>query len=615
MYSKISSKWLMDALNSVADLILIKGDKSKILWANKAFLDYYGMTNEELRDLVDGEQSDPDDTLQYVKDDAFVYEKATTLNIPSEAITDTKGETSYFHTIKSPILDPDNRVKRTIGISRLIQNSEVIKTSNTDRKQVKENISAVKSLVKSMPSPMVMLDRHNRIVCSSTEWEKYLNFEEKKKAETFEALYPVLSDLLAATKNSHDPIAGRDIYIDYEGKSLCFSSHMSSWKFSNGEIGGTTILLNNITPLKAAQAESQISTERVRLATEASKIGLWDWDLIGNNLIWDKNMYQIYGVDEKKFSGAYDAWSKSLHPGDKERSEKEIQETIENGSEFSTEFRIIQSHGDVRHIRALARLTRNSQGEAIRLLGANWDITEQKNKENELHNLNEELQHFSYRTSHDLKAPLLTIAGLSSYIKEDINSGDLQEAQGNLDKIIKLANQLGETTTNILNITKSTHATSECELFTLDSLVEEIELRLKYLADEKAVKIKRGLGLNVNIQGPKIVFSEIIENLISNSIKYSNQAQNQKWVEISATVSDVETILKVSDNGLGIPQKKQGELFQMFKRFHPDSSFGSGLGAYLVKKHVDNLGGKIHCHSNDNGSEFTITLKGGTHND
>lgn len=111
-------------LDAIPDLVLIKGPKSKICWANKAFRDFYGMTNAQLYDLIDAPFNEPDYTRQYVKDDATVFETRKPLNIPSEPATRHDGVVRHFQTQKSPIFNEDGEVVLTIGTSRDIEDSQ-----------------------------------------------------------------------------------------------------------------------------------------------------------------------------------------------------------------------------------------------------------------------------------------------------------------------------------------------------------------------------------------------------------------------------------------------------------------------------------------------------------
>lgn len=107
-------------LDAIADMVLVKGKGSRILWANKAFRDYYGKTNEQLRDLIDASFNQVDYTEQYVRDDLHVYTTGEVLDIPEEPVTRFDGLVQIFHTVKSPLRDEHGRVLMTVGVSRNI---------------------------------------------------------------------------------------------------------------------------------------------------------------------------------------------------------------------------------------------------------------------------------------------------------------------------------------------------------------------------------------------------------------------------------------------------------------------------------------------------------------
>lgn len=118
-------------LEAIADMVLVKGRGSRILWANRAFRDYYGMSNEELSDIVDAPFSPRDSTAQYVRDDAYVFSSGEVLDIPEEPVTRHDGLIQVFHTMKSPLRDAQGKVCMTVGVSRNI----------TERKRVKEDLA------------------------------------------------------------------------------------------------------------------------------------------------------------------------------------------------------------------------------------------------------------------------------------------------------------------------------------------------------------------------------------------------------------------------------------------------------------------------------------------
>ena len=115
-------------------------------------------------------------------------------------------------------------------------------------------------------------------------------------------------------------------------------------------------------------------SERLKLATRAAKIGIWDWNIKTDELVWDDRMFEIYDIDKNQFSGIYDAWKATLHPDDRERAEKELSDSL-SGTSFDSEFRIFDSHRSIRHIKAYGTIERSSTNEALRIVGINFDIS------------------------------------------------------------------------------------------------------------------------------------------------------------------------------------------------------------------------------------------------
>ena len=138
--------------------------------------------------------------------------------------------------------------------------------------------------------------------------------------------------------------------------------------------------------LAKAHTSIEESQQRLMLATNAGGVGIWDWDVVGDILVWDDQMYALYGIDGQRFTGAYEVWQNALHPDDKSMSEQAITDAMCTG-EFKAEFRIIRPDGTIRHIRGHARTIKNSNGAVIRMIGTNWDISEQKLAENKAEEL------------------------------------------------------------------------------------------------------------------------------------------------------------------------------------------------------------------------------------
>jgi PAS domain S-box-containing protein len=134
----------------------------------------------------------------------------------------------------------------------------------------------------------------------------------------------------------------------------------------------------DVTERETASASLADSQQRLTLATESARMGIWEWDVVTNKLVWDTQMYALYGIRERSFSGAYDDWQKGLHPGDRARAETEITAAVHGVHGFHTEFRVLWPSGEVRHIEAHALMHRAIDGSAAKMTGVNWDITQRK---------------------------------------------------------------------------------------------------------------------------------------------------------------------------------------------------------------------------------------------
>jgi PAS domain S-box-containing protein len=130
----------------------------------------------------------------------------------------------------------------------------------------------------------------------------------------------------------------------------------------------------------AAGLTSEIGelSQRLTLAADSAKIGVWDYDVKENRLVWDKWMYALYGVRAEEFGGAYLAWQQGLHPDDRARGDREINEALSGEHPFDTEFRVVWPTGQMHYLKAAAMVLRNAEGEALRMIGVNYDITDRK---------------------------------------------------------------------------------------------------------------------------------------------------------------------------------------------------------------------------------------------
>ncbi|NTV37097.1 MAG: PAS domain S-box protein, partial [Anaerolineaceae bacterium] len=139
--------------------------------------------------------------------------------------------------------------------------------------------------------------------------------------------------------------------------------------------------LHDISHRLQSKKDLETQVERFDLASHAAHMGVWDWDVVNNQLVWDDQMYKLYGVTKEEFSGAHEAWLAGLHPEDRERSDQISKQALNGEIEYDTEFRVLWPDGSVKHLRAFGHVIRDAQGKPLRMTGINYDITAIKESE------------------------------------------------------------------------------------------------------------------------------------------------------------------------------------------------------------------------------------------
>ena len=135
--------------------------------------------------------------------------------------------------------------------------------------------------------------------------------------------------------------------------------------------------------LKESEARLRLSEERLKLAIDAASLGIWDWDVEQDRLVWDDSMYRLYGVRKEEFGGAFDAWSQGLVPEDLAQAKADVEAALRGDREFSSDFRVRRADGSIRSIRGVGQIIRTADGRPVRMVGVNWDVTALINAERE----------------------------------------------------------------------------------------------------------------------------------------------------------------------------------------------------------------------------------------
>ncbi|MCU0445144.1 MAG: HAMP domain-containing histidine kinase [Microscillaceae bacterium] len=232
------------------------------------------------------------------------------------------------------------------------------------------------------------------------------------------------------------------------------------------------------------------------------------------------------------------------------------------------------------------------------------NISERRKIENQLKDLNLELDSFVYKASHDLRAPLSSLAGLI-YLTE---SEFPQAAKENFDLMKHSVQKLDKFIQQLAHYSRNNYVNKDWENIKLKSFVLEVIESYKYLDKAEKIHFELEIADNQSINTDAFRLRVILGNLISNAIKYHQIDQERPFLKLKLETSNDFYIIIVEDNGIGISLEYQSKIFDMFTRATTISD-GSGLGLYIVKKALEKLKGQIHVQSTrGEGSLFKVQL-------
>lgn len=370
----------------------------------------------------------------------------------------------------------------------------------------------------------------------------------------------------------------------------------------------------DISARKQSESALRNLSDRLTLAVKSAAIGIWDWDVIQNVLQWDDRMYELYGIKPEQFANAYDAWASTLHPDDRINTENAIQQALRGEKEYDPEFRVVLPDGNSRFIKAYSLVQRNAQGEPLRMVGINFDISDRRRTEAliqqttaQLEASNRELEAFAYSVSHDLRAPLRAIDGFSNALMEDYGDKFDEDGRDYFERIRRNIQRMGLLIDDLLRLSRVSRSEMQYSQVNLSSLVEEQIHELQESDPQRQVEA---------IIAPEIIVSAditlmrvIINNLIQNAWKFTSNHATAR-IEFGLIKQDEQSVYFVRDDGAGFDMNYTKMLFGVFQRLHNANEFhGTGIGLATVQRVIHRHGGKVWAEGEvEKGATFYFTL-------
>ena len=388
-----------------------------------------------------------------------------------------------------------------------------------------------------------------------------------------------------------------------------------------GNIIGLIGVAHDITQRKQAEKELEQLSTRLSLATRAGGVGVWDYDTVNNILVWDDQMYGLYGISKENSGDAYKAWQSSFHPDDLERCNAEIQMAIKGEKEFDTEFRVVWPDGTIHFIRALAIVERDESSNPLRMIGTNWDITEKKHDEEKLliavktaDAASKSKSEFLANMSHEIRTPLNGVIGFTDLLQNT----PLSPVQF---QYVKNANTSGHVLLGIINdildFSKIEAGMLELEFLKTDIielLGNSVDI-IRYAAEKKKLEVL----LNIDPKLPRFAsvdpvrLKQILANLMGNAVKFTGNGEIELKVIFEEMGHNQGRIrFSVRDTGIGITEEQQKKLFKVFSQADNSTTRrfgGTGLGLVISDMIAKKMGGKINLTSQQGkGSTFYFDI-------
>ncbi|NER06983.1 MAG: response regulator, partial [Okeania sp. SIO3C4] len=374
--------------------------------------------------------------------------------------------------------------------------------------------------------------------------------------------------------------------------------------------------------LTSAKLMAQDHARELKRAQKTAKIGSWKNIVSTNNMWWSEEMYNIFGINKKSFSGDLNTVIEELtHPDDKHLVQHAHKTVFQDKKSISVEFRIKTEGGAKKHLLFIADdFVRDENGEYKVLSGVMKDITDYKLIQIELEKAKEKAEEsdrlkssFLANMSHEIRTPMNSIIGFASILKN--NDTSLKQREKYIDIITNSSNHLLNLINDIIDISKieSGEVVVSYTDIELNALFHEL---YSFYHSELRTLNKFGVYLKMKIPYPEFYIStdetrlrQVLINLIGNAVKFTDSGE----IEFGYGLKGDKIEFFVRDTGIGIARDKQD---MIFKRFHQESETterlygGTGLGLAIAKACTELLKGEIWLESVQNfGTTFYFTVE------
>ncbi|KRD07295.1 histidine kinase [Flavobacterium sp. Root901] len=374
--------------------------------------------------------------------------------------------------------------------------------------------------------------------------------------------------------------------------------------------------ISDITDLKDKEEKLRISEERFQFALDASTVGIWDWDMVTNNVFYSSLSLKILELESADIFDDPERWDKIVHPDDLPKYYSDIKEHFDNKiPHYENYHRVMTSSGNYKWILDRGKvIKRDENGKPLRVIGTHTDISFQKEKELELlktmklySDQNSRLLNFSHIVSHNLNTQAGNIKSILDFIDQDENKETVSEM---LEHLRTVSNDLNETISNLTQIVKTQSNINIAVVpLKLHEYIEKTISTIKGYDKQKKITIINNVPQYLTINYNPAYLESVLLNFTTNAIKYAHPDRDPFIIFDFGIEPEGYKSLKITDNGLGIDLKIYGDLlFGMYKTFHKHEE-ARGIGLYITRNQIEAMKGTVSVESEVGvGTSFKIVF-------
>ena len=382
-----------------------------------------------------------------------------------------------------------------------------------------------------------------------------------------------------------------DLAVVSGGKTLEVEEQLNGRSYSTLKFpivqGGKTLLAGftiDITERRQALEALRESNQRMQLATDSAHLAVWDWDLQTGTMLWDDEMFTLYGTTREEVRGTVQDWKDGLHPEDLERAIARCEAAIKGEAPFDTEFRVRHKDGTVLWLKANATVLRDPEGNPVRMVGVNRDVTDIHSAEEEKAKLQAQLQQSQKMESlgtlaggvaHDMNNVLGAILGLASaHIGTQPYGSPLHKA---LDTICKATERGGKMVKSLLSFARQSPA--ENHKLDMNAILRE---QVALLERTTLAKVRLQIDLEADLRpilGDACALTHAFMNLCVNAV--DAMPENGTLTLHTRNVDNGWIEVVVEDNGMGMPRSVLEKAMEPFFTTK-ETGKGTGLGLTMV---------------------------------